>query len=337
MPQVGKLGRKKADPARLRRVLTLELTGVLPVVPLTSDHLSLVVRWLLGANDRFGTCGPTSVANFVKMVWKYCLGENISVSDDAVFDLYRRSGNPNFDPNAEPDADGNVPNDEGVDMTVMLDALAKGGIEITHEDGTKEVVKPICYAKVGLDIKTRKAITSIFGGALWGVDLEIAQQSQDIWDYVATPQWGGHAVMGASYLNPAGAHEEDEDLISWATRIGSTDAFTAVQLSEAYVVVFRPTWDHPAFQVGIDQIALAAAYKSCTGRDFPVPVVPPPIPGPGPDPKPTPTDGGWGCLVAGITVAAMAYHLAHPSSSYAVAVKTAINVAKIAAAALGQQ
>jgi hypothetical protein len=332
---VPKLGRRPSDPDRLRRMIPLRLTGVMPLYPATADHMALIARWMLGSNDRFGTCGPTAVANFVVMVWKYCLGLDVTVSDAAVFDLYKRSGNPDFDPTAEPDADGNVPGDGGVDMTVMFDALLKGGIDITHADGTVENVKPLCYARVSVDAPTQRAVTSILGGVLWGADMQVAQQTQEVWDYVpGSPDWGGHAILGAKYTSDAAKGHVDESIASWAEVFGTTVSWETNRVSESYIPVFRPTWDHPDFQTGIDQTALAAAYEAATGRAFPVPVPEPP---PGPQPQPKPTDGGWGCMVAGITVAAMAYHIAHPHASYGAAVKVAVNLAKIAAAALGAQ
>lgn len=266
MPKYGKLGRRKADPAKYNAIIRLPLTGVMPAYPLTADHLKLIARWMLGANDRYGTCGPVAVANFVVMVWKYCLGEDITVEDADVFDLYRRSGNPNFNPDTGAD-------DNGVDMTVLMDALLKGGIWITHDTGRRELVKPLCYATIPLDMATQRAVTSILGGVLWGVDLQVAQQSQTdfgLWDYAPSAEWGGHAIMGGKYTSKTTG--EDERIVSWRIPIGTTDAFADHQLGEAYIPVFRPTWDNPAFQAGVDQAMLAAAYEAATGRSFPVPL-----------------------------------------------------------------
>jgi hypothetical protein len=288
------LGRNPTDPARLARTVRLRLTGAVPAHPLVADHLSAVLNWMLGGNNRFGTCGPTYVANYCVLLWKYLLGEDITVTDDAVFDLYRRSGNPDFDPNGTPDASGNVPGDNGVDMTVMLSALVKGGIDITHADGTVENVKPLCFAAAPTDVDSVRAVTSIFGAAGLAVDLAVAQQGQTdagVWDYVAgSGDWGGHAIPGGSYTSDAAARHTDETVVTWQMKVGTTDTFISHQLSEAYAVVFQPLWDHPAFQAGVDQAALAADYTAATGKPFPVPVPGPPSPGPTPAPPgPTPT------------------------------------------------
>lgn len=281
-----KLGRRPSDPGRLARMIPLTLTGVVPSYPLTAEHLSKIARWVLGGNNRYGTCGPTSIANFVVMVWKYCMGEDISVSDDAVFDLYRRSGNPNFDKNTGAD-------DNGVDMTVCFNALLKGGLVITHADGTDERVYPICYARIATDMPTQRAVTSIMGGVIWGVDLQVAQQSQLVWDYQPSAGWGGHAIMGGAYTSDARPKATDETVISWEEEFGTTDAFTHYQLGESYLPIFRPQWDHPAFQEGVDQAALVAAYETVTGRKFPIPTDPPQPPLP-----PQPSGGGCRTIAA---------------------------------------
>lgn len=283
------LGRRKADPARLARTVRLRLTGVLPPHPPSADFLTAIRKWMLGRNDQFGTCGPTYVANSAVLTWHWLLGQEISVSDAAIIDLYRRSGNPSFDPDAPPDASGQVPGDNGVDMTVMLSALVQGGIEITHADGGTETVKPLAFAQHPTDIDTVRAVTAIFGCDGFGLDLETAQQQQTsrgLWDYQQSGEWGGHATLGGSYTGSAAAHTRDEALVTWAEVVGTTDTFLARQLTEGYVVVWEPLWDHPAFQAGVDQAALAADFTEFTGHQFPRPVTPNPAPSPSPSPAP---------------------------------------------------
>jgi hypothetical protein len=267
----GALGRNAADPRRLARTVRLRLTGVVPAHPPAADFLTGVPRWCLGANTRYGTCGPTYVANSAVLTWHWLLGEDITVTDDQVFDLYRRSGNPGFDP-----ATG--AGDNGVDMTVMLAELARNGIGITHPGGQAETVKPVCFAAVDTSIDDVRAVTSIFGSIGFGLDLDLAQRDQTragLWDYApGSAPWGGHATLGGSYTSAA--RGRDESLVTWASVVGTTDAFLARQLPEAYVIVWPAIWARPAFQAGVDQAALAAAYQAFTGRPFPLPVAPPP-------------------------------------------------------------
>src|SRR5881394_2330198 len=50
-----KLGVRPADPVAYERMLAFRLVAA-PQHPLTADHLGLVSRWVLGANNLFGTC-----------------------------------------------------------------------------------------------------------------------------------------------------------------------------------------------------------------------------------------------------------------------------------------
>jgi hypothetical protein len=221
-------------------------------------------------------CGPCMVANSVILTWRYLLGVGISVADRDIYDLYRRSGNPDFDPDTGA-------GDNGVDMTVMLSALVRGGIWVTHSDTARELVKPLCFASAPTQIDLVRAITSIFGGAALAVTLQDAQQDQTadaLWDYSPSAEWGGHAVLGGAYTSVTTAHHADEAVVTWQQPCGTTDAFMAHQLNEVYVIVWAPLWDHPAFQAGVDQAQLAADYTQATGKVLPV-VPPGPVPPPG--------------------------------------------------------
>ena len=274
-----KLGVIPANPVSYARMLTFRLTGAVPAHPLAADWLSGVPAWCLGGNDKYGTCGPTSVANYLVLLYKYVAGEDISVSDDAVFALYRASGNPGFDPATDAD-------DNGVDMTVMCAALMQVGLDITHADGTVENVKPVCYGKVPQAVDDIRATTSVFGGAILAAVLDVVQQAQTdtgLWDYVADSDvWGGHAFMCGAYTSSSGAGTADLTDITWAEPVGATDTFVAEQVQEAYAVVFPLLYNHPAFQQGVDQAALSADFQELTGQPLPAPAPAPPPPAPEP-------------------------------------------------------
>lgn len=278
-----KLGRRHTD--KSRPVVRLSLTGTVPAHPASADHFAQVPAWNGATNINYGTCGPCSVANHAILTWKYLLGLDISVKDADIYDLYRRSGNPNFDPATDAD-------DNGVDMTVMLSALVKGGIRITHADKSTEVVKPLCFASTAPSQADLEAVTAIMGAGLLAVDLDVAQQSQTdagLWDYATgSGSWGGHAICGGKYTGSSAAHTADESVVTWQQVCGTTDSFIAHQLSELYVVVWPALWNTPAFVAGVDQAALAADYTALTGKPFPAPVPPAPTPPPAPVP-PTPT------------------------------------------------
>jgi hypothetical protein len=247
-------------------------------IPATQDNLEGPTFGLYG-NDRFGVCGPTYVANLVRLVSKWLVGTQIEPSQDDVFELYRRSGNPDFDPNTGA-------GDSGVDMQTMLEALLKYGIG----DGKGGVVKPLAFAKLNVrDENALRAAVAIFGGCGWGVDLELAQQDQSVpggtWDYKRSGDWGGHAILN-------GAYEQAliDDVITWAMRVKSTQAFRSKQLEEAWVVIWPWNLGTAQFQQGIDQDALQQQYHNLTGKTLPSDLFPPaPVPPiPDPDPNPTP-------------------------------------------------
>lgn len=253
------------------------LTGTIPAHPASADHFGSLPFGLYG-NDQFGDCGPVSVANLVRLVTGGLLGLEVQPSLEDVFDLYRRSGNPGFDP-----ATG--AGDDGVDMQTMLEALLAGGIG----DGLGGLLKPVCFAKVDVsNDEELAAAVSIFGGCLWGVTLQVAQQSQTdahppVWNYSQSGMWGGHAVLNGAY-----EARSYEDVISWAIRVETTLAFRDKQLDEAWVVVWPWNIDHPAFQAGVDLVALCNAYHDLTGKVLPLPLPTPPSPAPAPTPPPAP-------------------------------------------------
>lgn len=264
---LGRRAPKNAPALRLAHVLT----GAVPVHPVSVDHFSEVVDWGLYSNDRYGVCGPTSVANQRKLITRYLTGVESSPSQDDVFDLYRRSGNPQFDPATGAD-------DNGVDMQSMCEALVSGGIG---------GVKALGFAKVDVsNLDEVRAAIAIFGSLLLGVNLETAQQVQTgrgLWDYAPSSEWGGHAVLAGRYTSAKTGG--DLAVITWADVVGLTDLFEQHQVEEAWVVVWPEHLGTAEFQAGVDVAALASDYLALTGRPFPA-VVPPPAPGPQPAPSP---------------------------------------------------
>jgi hypothetical protein len=260
-----RLGRRPHDPNRRTLQLGRYLTGVVPAHPAAANHFSEVVDWGLYENDQFGDCGPTSVANCRKLITRYLGGAEHSPSQADVFDLYRRSGNPTFDPATGVD-------DNGVDMKTMLQAVVSGGIG---------GVKALAFASVDVsNLDEVRAAVSIFGSLLLGVDLEVAQQTQTnngLWDYQSSSQWGGHAVLTGAYTSSATGG--DLSVVTWAEVVALTDSFWQHQVQEAYVVVWPEHLGATGFQQGVNLSSLAADYTALTGRPFP---------GGTPSPSPTP-------------------------------------------------
>jgi hypothetical protein len=260
-----RLGRRPAsDKPTLKASAFLRVAAALPTVPDTVDHLS-GVEYGLYENQRFGTCGPTSLANLVRMVSTKFGAPRVPSWED-VKTLYKRQ-NPGFDENKPGGGE-----DNGVEMKQMLTDAVKHGFGDTQVLGFAEVdVK---------DPEEIEAAVAIFGGVLLGLDLHQAQSDQlasGVWDYVSdSPEWGGHAVLEGAY-----EADEDEDVITWAQRCAMTRAFVQNQRSEAYVVILRDHLGSEQFLAGFDLQKFAAAYEQITGRSFPADV--PPAPGAGPE------------------------------------------------------
>jgi hypothetical protein len=135
-----------------------------------------------------------------------------------------------------------------------------------------------------------RAATALFGGAIIGVELDVAQQAQSranpaIWDYVSRSNiWGGHDIFGGSYTGEAG---NDEQIVSWLKRMGMTDNFEDQQIQEVFVVLLPIMMEHDPILQGVDWPELASDYQALTGRPFPVPIPQPAPPAPAP-PNPSP-------------------------------------------------
>jgi hypothetical protein len=297
------LGLRRADKSRPQ--VRLPLTGVPPDHPVSVDHLAAVPAWNGSTNLRYGTCMVCAEANSAVMTWRVLLGVDVSVSDQAVYDLYRLSGNPDFDP-----ATG--AGDRGCDPTVALAALVREGIALTMPDGAVEVHKPLCYGEVPVPpYEAMHATTAIFGGGVGAFALDMAQDGQTakgVWDYAESPPWGGHACFCGAYTSGLGPGEVDESLVTWSKRVGTTASFVSHQMEGLYAIVWQPLWDSPGFIAGVDRAALAADFEAVTGRAFPVPVPPPP---------PAPEDGPLAAYLADPRLADWASRRHHGDNRYA--------------------
>ncbi len=226
------------------------LTGTLPDNAPAVDHFARVDHWILGGNDRYGDCGPVSVANQRLLVTTYLTGKPQVASQAAIFDLYRRSGNPGFDPATGAD-------DHGVVLQTMAEELTRGGIG---------GVRALAVARVDHTsfVELRAAI-SIFGSVLFGVNLETAQQAQTdrhLWDYVPySGEWGGHAILGGRYREAP----DETDVVTWAEVVGMTDAFMDNQLEEAWAVIWPEHLRSAAFVAGLSVADLATDWQALTG------------------------------------------------------------------------
>jgi len=267
------LGWRPADPERLanaKRMARFLETSTLPTHPESVDYMTRIPQWLLGRNTSVGSCGPTSVANFVLLVTTILAEWPLAFTDDEIIDLYSRVSG--YDP-----ATG--ANDNGVDMTELLSELVRNGIGFD-----KRNVKAIAYAALPdpHDVDMLWSASARFGGVLCGADLAQAQDQQTnagLWDYVPrSGAWGGHAFLTSPrYSDKPGTTEDRTGLVTWAEPIDLTDAFYAKQNAETYVVILPWHLQDKGFLENTDLVTLAADFTTITGKPFPIKVPPKPV------------------------------------------------------------
>jgi hypothetical protein len=260
-----KLGRRPADPTKPK----LRLASFLKAVP---DHPIIdkapPLNYPMDHNDEAGDCVVAGWDHTRQVIKALLTGVNVNYSDDQILKFYQTQ-NPNF----KSWADSGGRYDEGMVIQDFLSYLTKQGEILGFaavDPANEDEVKAAIY--LGLAIIT-------------GEDLQTAQQSQTIWDYHHSADWGGHCTTWVGYK---GSPDYDT-CVTWGGLTDMTQAFVRNQVSEAWFVITKDHVDHPGFRSGFDIAKFAQAYKDITGRDFPVTVNPEPTPTPVPVP---PAPGG---------------------------------------------
>jgi hypothetical protein len=144
-----------------------------------------------------------------------------------------------------------------------------------------------------------RAATYLGLAIVTGEDLQTAQQTQTVWDYKRSGEWGGHATCTVGY--PSSARQT---CVTWGELVDMTEAFVSRQLSEAWFVLTQAHVDHPTFRAHFDLPGFAQAVAALTDGKVVVPVPPTPAPIPAPTPAPSadvPPDDvtAWAFRVAG--------------------------------------
>jgi hypothetical protein len=247
--------------------------GIPPASPDAVDHFS-GWQFIMGGNDQYGSCAPTSAANHLGMSRKFLLGKDQPVPLAGVLDLYRRSSSPPFDPRTGANDNGCMMTDLAAGMT-----QAGGGLDgdyVVASVSLADISDPSIYAAI-----------NEFGGVLFAVDLQTAQQSQTdagYWDYRRSGAWGGHAILSGKYTKS----DKRIHVVTWQKDVYTTAAFRKYQLSEVWLPVWKSAVDSGKFFANVDQAQFLADYKAITGQDFPVPIPVPPTPVPPTPVPPTP-------------------------------------------------
>jgi hypothetical protein len=265
-----KLG--KRAPSTKKAIPFAGLVSIVPTHPISADDTNHLT-FNMDGNDQWGDCVVAGWDHFRQVVTSLLTGTGKTFSTEEIVAFYRTQ-NPKFDPDNYDEA-----NDNGMVIQDFLGYLQKNGYilgfaKVDHTSG--DDVKAAIYLGLAVII---------------GVDLETAQQSQSVWDYKRSGEWGGHCVTTVKYTGSP----DQQTCVTWGELQPMTENFLAQQCDECWFVITQDHVDHPAFREGFDLQKFADAFKTLTGRDFPAVVpapqpTPTPAPVPGPTPTPTPTD-----------------------------------------------
>lgn len=212
----------------------------------------------MDGNDQAGDCVVAGYDHFKQVVTQLLTGRGKNLTLDEIEELYRTQ-NPNFRFSGDPRVNGPGSNaDNGMVIQLLLELLQKRGYilgfaKVNHTN--HEELKAAIYLSLGVVV---------------GVALDVAQQRQEVWDYVpGSPSWGGHCVVLVDYLATRIKH------VSWGRIYDMTFPFIDEQMWEAWFVIVQEQVNNPSFHMNYDLPAFAAAFEQLTGRKFPVNVTPP--------------------------------------------------------------
>jgi hypothetical protein len=266
-----KLGKLAPIPGRKAVPFGSFLT-VAPAHPLVDVAPNLI--YPMDHNDQAGDCVVAALDHALQVICAL-LGVARPNWTDAELLAFYRTQNPNF----RSWADGGKSVDGGMVIQTFLEylvaqgvILAFGKVDHTNEDELKAATY------LGLAIVT-------------GEVLDVAQQTQTVWDYKRTAQWGGHATCTVGYQ----ATPDRQTVVTWGELVDVTQAFITHQLDEAWFVLTQAHVDHPDFREHFDLAGFAAAVSELTAGKVVVPVPAPqppapPVPAPGPAPAPLPAN-----------------------------------------------
>jgi len=239
-PAIHKLGRLPAKPARMMLRNYVDLERALPQVPDSVDNShGQSIQLAIYLNTSIGDCTCAAVGNTLRVN----SGGQQKISDQDVLDAYvaiTGIEGAAYDPQTGA-------NDNGCVELDVLDYWAKTGV-----GGDKLVA----HAGVDMSDPTEvKTFTWLCGALYIGVNLSVAQQQQETWDYVSgSPDWGGHAVPIFD-INP-------NRLGTWGAYKPFTDAFIAHQAEEGHALITQAWLDANKDNPLIDLDALLTDFKS---------------------------------------------------------------------------
>lgn len=248
-----KLGRKPQIEGR-KKLQFADFLKTVPEHPIVVDDTPTDLSFGMDLNDQYGDCVVAAWDHFQMVVEKLLTGSASPFTASELIDFYKTQ-NPGF-PNQ----------DDGMVIQTFLEYLVKNdyilgfaAVDVMNEEELKAAIY------LGLSV-------------VIGVDLDVAQQSQVIWDYKKSAEWGGHCVNWVGYSgNP-----DNFTCITWGEELDMTINFIRHQCSEVWFILTQDHVNHLDFRKGFDLSKFAAAYTEITGATFPVispkpPIVPPQV------------------------------------------------------------
>lgn len=213
------LGRKPAviDP-RVK-----ELTAIVPSI-LHYNPAQYLLRgseipsWLMGGNDTCGDCSSVGIANILlaRSTWA---GHTQTPTLQDILSFYERFG---FVP-TEPLTD------KGATLQECMQSWMTKGYPVRGSTNKLQGYASINFKNLNL----LKSAIEIFGDVYAGVNLTVAQQTQDVWKYVPGDQeWGGHCVP----INGWDEHGNFK-IVTWADWKTVEPSFILNQMEEAFVLL----------------------------------------------------------------------------------------------------
>jgi hypothetical protein len=243
-PASVRLGRKpKPHDARdlqLSRYLTAD--RALPAIPDVVDVSAGITQWGMLLNDSLGDC-TVAGALHLEMAWSKAAGHHpvFEATNAEALRGYEKSCG--YDPK-------NPGTDEGGIERDVLRYWRKSGL------GGRKVAAFVAVDHTSVD--EMRAACYLFGGVYLGVDLQVAQQTQQVWDYDRTTEWGGHAVPLVGY-DVSG----DGTVVTWGALKKVTAAFLAHQCNEAWAVLSADLLDDKGVSpAGLDLATLTSDLKA---------------------------------------------------------------------------
>jgi len=244
------------------------LAKAVPAHPRSEDYLAKLSAWQVLGNDVAGDCNAVTWANMRRLVTGV-LSTEYYPTQAQVWQFYQTQ-NPGFDPSGTSSTNGpGSQEDQGMDIQT--------GLEYLHSTGGPDGVKVVAFAKVNpANLDEVKAALAIFGGLWLGITVLDANQKQfadgHAWtDVAGSAIDGGHAILGGGYTTA------DVKFITWAKETKFAKSFWdgAAQgqrlVEEAWVAIWPEHLGTAAFEQGVDQAQLAAAYQAVTGGPLVLP------------------------------------------------------------------